>query len=94
MSSFVERLKAIFADDFNQPVCVASRDVAGGGRFQDVRDYLAIATPDFDFVSGIDGMSGLGRPAVKQNKTRVAKLLSNGAARAKATQFQEEIKTH
>src|SRR5258708_20688031 len=94
MSSFIERLNAIFADDFNQLLCVTSRDIAGGGRLQDARDYLAVATPDFDFVSGIDGMSGLGRPAVKQNKTRVAKLLSHGAARAKAAQFQEEIKTH
>jgi len=93
-SSFVERLKEIFADDFNQLLGVAPRNVPGRRRLEHVRDYFAVAPPNFDFVSGIDGMSGLGRPAVKQNKTRVAKLLSNGAAREKATQFQEEIKTH
>jgi hypothetical protein len=92
--SLVERLKNSLAHNLHQLICVASGNVAGRRRPEHVRDYFAVAPPNFDFVSGLDGMSGLGRPAVKQNKTRVAKLLSDGAARAKAAQFQEEIKTH
>jgi hypothetical protein len=36
-----------------------------------------VATSDYDFVVGFHGVRRLCRSAVEQNKTRVAKLLSN-----------------
>src|SRR5437762_2916128 len=57
-------------------------------------DRLAISTTNDDFVIGVDGMGRLGGAAIEQNKTRVAKLLSNGTTRAQAAEFEKKIEAH
>jgi len=39
-------------------------------------------------------VSGLCHPAVEKNKARVTELLSYGASRAKAAEFEKEVQTH
>ena len=74
--SIVERLNDSLAHNLNQLICIPARNVAGRRHGQHARYGLAIATPQTNFVSGFNRVRRLCRPAVKENKARVAKLLS------------------
>lgn len=63
-SAIVERLKHSLTHDFNQLICVASRNIAGIRRLQNAGDQLAIAPPNTYFVSGFDGMGRLSRSPI------------------------------
>jgi hypothetical protein len=91
---FAEWLKTFFADDFNQLTRITPRNMARSGNVQHAYDDLMIAPANDNLISCFDRVRGFCRASVKQNNPRVAKLLGQVAARAKATQLQKEIKTH
>ena len=66
----------MLTDYLNQLICIPARNVAGRRHGQHARYGLAIATPQTNFVSGFNRVRRLCRPTVKENKARVAKLLS------------------
>ena len=84
MSSLAERLKNSFTNNFDQLVRVAPRNVAAGWNVQDASDNLVIAPANCNLISAFDRVRRFRCSPIQQNKTRVAKLLGNSAARAKA----------
>ena len=83
-----------FGYDFDQPIRLTPGDVPRRRKSQHANCRFVIATADYDFVVGFHGVRRLCRMAVKQNKTRVAKLLSNRTTRAEAAKFKKKIEAH
>ena len=84
-------LQILLADDFDKGFRFSSRNVARTGNNGYARDHLGRCCANCDFVAGTNFMSRLCDTPIEQNKARVTELLSYGAPRAKATEFQEEI---
>ena len=76
-----------FGYDFDQAICVPARDVRNGRNTQHANRGFTVATADYDFVVRFHRVRRLRRSAVEQNKTRIAKLLSNCSTRAEAAEF-------
>jgi hypothetical protein len=83
-----------FRYDFEQPIRLMPGNVPRRRKNQHANCRFVIATTDYDFVVGFYGVRRLCRMAVKQNKTRFAKLLSNRTTRAEAAKFKKKIETH
>lgn len=81
--SIVARFKQSLTHNLNQPTRLAPRNIARRRYHQHARSYLAVATPNSDLVSSFDRVRRFCRASIKQNQARVAKLLGQGAARAK-----------
>ena len=59
----------------------------GGWDAQNARDGFFVGLADDYFITGFDVVRRFCRTAVEQNNARIAKLLSNCAARAKPAEF-------
>ena len=71
-----------------------ARDISRDRNGQHGRHGLKTAHTYGDFVTRLYLVGRFCRPPIKQNKTRVAKLLGHRATRAQTTKFEEEIETH
>jgi hypothetical protein len=94
MDSVDARLNPLLTHDFDQFARLASRNTAQGGNSYDADGNFLVASANYDLITALYGVRRLHGTAVEQDKARVAKLLCNSAARAKASHFQKEIKTH
>ena len=88
------RIEIFFGDYFNEGFRSPSRYVPRGRNRNDPAGGFGSRCADYDFVAGMNFVSGLCRAAVEKNKARVTELLSYGASRAEAADFQKEVQTH
>ena len=71
-----DRLEVLFADDLDQSARVAAGNIHAGRNLQHPRNSFSLATSNGYLIIGFDDVRGFRRPSVKENKARVAKLLS------------------
>lgn len=76
-----------FRYDFDQAICIPARDVRNGRNTQHANCGFTVASANYDFVVQFHRVRRLCRTVVEQNKTRIAKLLSNCSTRAEAAEF-------
>ena len=69
--------KFLFRNDFQQRIRFTPGDISSRGDHQNTNRRFVIAPADNYFVVRFDDVRRLGRTSVEQNKTRIAKLLSN-----------------
>ena len=72
----VHGVKTLFAENFDQVFRIALGNTTGAGDGLHPNLSLAIVSPNQDYIPFLDRVGRFGRPSIKQDKARVAKLLS------------------